>query len=347
MDEAHDARSNPYEGPVRPPAGEAGVGHYGASAYPLDEVRLEDLAFDSRRLETRRRVMLPLFLLVATCLSTFWAGATDWTPTSLVGYEQADDALMPMRRMIVRNGGQGLAYMSAMMGILLAHEMGHFLTTVYYRIPASLPYCIPFPINPLGTMGAVISMAGFKADRKQLFDIGLAGPLAGLVIAIPVLYFGIQQLDFKPGSYGGMALDCPRLVRIMISYMRPDLGNPERVWISQLNPLFMAGWGGLLITGLNMLPVSQLDGGHVVYALFRRRAHWIARGFVIFAIAFVVLADATMWALMLVLVILLGADHPPTANDQVPLGRFRIALGYLSLLIPFLCFPPRGILFAP
>jgi membrane-associated protease RseP (regulator of RpoE activity) len=105
----------------------------------------------------------------------------------------------------------------------------------------------------------------------------------------------------------------------------------------------MAGWVGLLITGLNMWPVSQLDGGHVVYALFGRRAHWIARGFVFAAILFVVLGDAMLWAPMLILVILMGTDHPRTANDNVPLSTGRRILGGISLLIPLLCFPPYGI----
>jgi membrane-associated protease RseP (regulator of RpoE activity) len=100
---------------------------------------------------------------------------------------------------------------------------------------------------------------------------------------------------------------------------------------------------GLLITGLNMLPVSQLDGGHVIYALFGRRAHWIARGFVLLAITYIVLGDALIWAPMLILVVLIGTDHPPTSDDSVRLGWFRYTLGCASLLIPILCFPPRGI----
>jgi membrane-associated protease RseP (regulator of RpoE activity) len=106
----------------------------------------------------------------------------------------------------------------------------------------------------------------------------------------------------------------------------------------------MAGWVGLLITGLNMLPVSQLDGGHVIYALFRRRAHWVARGFILFALAYIVLFDKMIWAPMAIIVVLIGTDHPPTADDQVRLGGFRQLLGYLSLLIPLLCFPIDGVI---
>jgi membrane-associated protease RseP (regulator of RpoE activity) len=129
----------------------------------------------------------------------------------------------------------------------------------------------------------------------------------------------------------------------MIAWLRPGVGAVSEVRTGQLNAYFMAGWVGLLITGLNMLPVSQLDGGHVIYALFGRRAHWIARAFVFLAIAFVVFGDSMIWAPMIVLVVLLGTDHPPTSNDYVSLGNFRIGLGLLSLLIPVLCFPPYGI----
>ena len=105
----------------------------------------------------------------------------------------------------------------------------------------------------------------------------------------------------------------------------------------------MAGWVGLLITGLNMMPASQLDGGHVIYALFGRAARPIARGFLIAAIAYIIVSDRYIWAVMVILVTLIGIDHPPTADDTVPLGFWRRAIGYASLAIPVLCFPIRGI----
>ena len=101
----------------------------------------------------------------------------------------------------------------------------------------------------------------------------------------------------------------------------------------------------MLITGLNMLPVSQLDGGHITYTLFGKSAHWVARGFMVLAIAYVVYAEVQIWVLMIILVLLMGTDHPPTKDDSVPLGWFRSLLGYSSLLIPILCFPPRGLVY--
>ncbi len=289
------------------------------------------------RKRPRRRVTLPVVLFVVTCLSTFWAGVTGWQPMLF-------DSPFEFRRLILRNWDQGLIYMTCVLAILLTHELGHFFATVLYRIPASLPMFIPFPITPIGTMGAVIGMDGRIANRKEIFDIGIAGPIAGLVAAIPILWIGIAHLDLSGPVYGMERYDCPLLIEWMIRWLRPDQGWVTEIRTSQLNAYFMAGWVGLLITGLNMLPVSQLDGGHVIYALFGRRAHWIARGFVFIAILYIVVGDALIWSPMVVLVILLGTDHPPTADDSVQLGTFRTLLGYLSLLIPLLCFPPRGIM---
>ena len=199
------------------------------------------------------------------------------------------DSALDFRRVVLRNWDQGLIYMTCVVGILLMHEMGHFLATVLYRIPASLPMFIPFPITPIGTMGAVIGMDGRLANRKEIFDIGIAGPIAGLVAAIPILWVGIMQLDLAGPVYGMERYDCPLLVEWMIGVLRPDQGIVSEIRTSQLNAYFMAGWVGLLITGLNMLPVSQLDGGHVIYTLFGRRAHWIARGFVFAAILYIVM----------------------------------------------------------
>jgi len=309
----------------------------GASGDPPDRVLIED---DLRSNPRRRRVRLPVMLFVATCLSCFWVGIHQWLPPPTPSAE----AEIGLRRLILRNGVDGLIYTAAVLGILLSHEMGHFLATVRYRIPASLPIFLPLPIQPIGTLGAVIAMDGSQADRKQLFDIGLAGPLAGLVVALPITIIGVQQIDFTQQANGVMAFDTPLLIRFMFAFYEvPGYQPGQMITTGHLNPFYMAGWVGLLITGLNMMPISQLDGGHVIYALFGKRAHWVARGFLLFAIIFVVFLGGIMWILMLVLVILIGADHPPTRNDNVPLGVFRTCLGYASLVIPFLCFPPGGL----
>lgn len=287
------------------------------------------------RLPRRRRVALPVALFLITCLSTFYAGVTQWQPHVM-------SQTLGFRRATIRNWDDGLLYMTAVIAILLSHEMGHFIATLRYRVPASLPFFIPFPITPIGTMGAVIAMDGQRADRRGIFDIGLAGPIAGLVVAIPVLWYGVLKLDFGVPVYGGELYHCPLLIQWMIDWLHPEHASVDALRTSQLNPCFMAGWVGLLITGLNMMPVGQLDGGHVIYTLFGKRAHWMARGFVMLAIVYVVFWDALIWTPMVVLVILIGTDHPRTANDRVPLGRFRYLLGLASLAIPIVCFPLQG-----
>jgi len=289
----------------------------------------------------RRRVRLPVILFLATGLSTFWAGACRFAPDHYLFFSDSS-----MREVLLVGWADGLVYMLAVIAILLSHEMGHFLATIYYRIPASYPIFLPFPLSPIGTLGAVIGMDGKQADRKEIFDIGIAGPLAGLVIAIPVLSIGIQQLDLTTPASGPWALEMPLLIQQLLSFLEPAGFNGEKtIAFGQLNPLFMAGWVGLLITGLNMLPVSQLDGGHVIYTLAGRWGRWISRGFMVSAIAYVVFAENYKLIIMLALVLLLGTDHPPTRDDSVKLGWFRTVLGLACLLIPIYCLAPEIIIF--
>jgi membrane-associated protease RseP (regulator of RpoE activity) len=279
----------------------------------------------------RRRVVLPVLLFVATCGSTFFAGALNWNPALYA----ANNAI---GRELAANWSDGLIYMAAVIGILLTHEMGHFLQTLRYRVHASLPFFIPVPIIFTGTMGAVIGMEGSRADRKQLFDIGISGPLAGLLVALPIIWFGIKNATVMQGD-ADVILGDPLIFKMMTYYLRDDIA-PNAILDVKSHPLLMAGWVGMLITGLNMLPISQLDGGHVIYGLWGRRSRIVARSIMILAILYVVLGAHYNWTLMLVLVIMLGVDHPPTRDDNVSLGWWRRILGLLSLSIPILCFTP-------
>lgn len=305
----------------------------------LPELKVSDLHF-----RPQRRTLLPLLLFVATCASTFWVGVTHWEPLDprFLGTYAA------MGRAIQANWSTGLQYMAAVLAILLTHEMGHFLQTVKYHIPASYPLCIPVPFNAIGTMGAVIGMDGMRANRRQIFDIGISGPLAGLVVAIPVLWWGIKTANLTAvPQHGEFQLYMPPIGQWMLAKAHPELlQRPGWQWIgiTQMNPYLMAGWVGMLITGLNMMPISQLDGGHTIYALFLERAHSLAKWFICFAIFYVVinLDEAVMWTPMLILVIFMGIHHPPTANDRVELGPVRWAIGLASLTIPLLCFPLQG-----
>jgi membrane-associated protease RseP (regulator of RpoE activity) len=321
----------------------------------------------------KRRVALPVVLFLATCLSTFWVGTVDWKP--IIHLDALIQAIHPLRGLHVftenlpqgspaaalrqafsvsqlgtafgvaqMDWWQGLIYMSAVLGILLTHEMGHFLMALRHRIPASLPYFIPVPVIPFGTMGAVISMEGSKANRREMFDLGAAGPLAGLVVALPITWVGIRMLPAVPLQGDSFCFHNPLLFQYLIAWLRPDYPTPAVLYLNQFNPFLMAGWMGMLVTGLNMLPISQLDGGHVAYAVLGQRgAHIVARGFLITAILFILVMEKYLWVVMLVLVILLGTDHPPTADDDCRMGRVRTVIGWLALLVPILCLSPLGI----
>ncbi len=331
--------------PADPPSFDAEVGGE-------RELRPSDLGTPPpKRRSRRRRIGLPVGLFIATCFSTLWVGASEWRPLEHM------NTWPEIAATLSTGWQQGLVYMLAVLAILLSHEMGHFILTLIHRIPASYPLCIPVPFNPIGTMGAVIGMDGLRANRKEIFDIGIAGPLAGLVVAFPILWIGVQQLDLSQApTPGEVQLNSPLVVTWMIEAqqaVRPvmdsagvqSINRGDWIGIGQVNPFFMAGWVGMLITGLNMLPISQLDGGHTIYGLFGRDAHTFARGFIVIAITYVVinLEQAAVWTPMLILVILMGVDHPPTSDDTVELNGVRWWLGIASLAIPVLCFPLLGL----
>lgn len=301
-----------------------------AEIVPHVELRDDYVPYEEYR--SHRRIGLPIALFAATCLSTFMAGMN----------ASVAELFRPnvLAALLTEQWRSGLLYMAAVMGILLAHEMGHFLQAVRYRVPASLPFFIPMPFPPIGTMGAVIGMQGSQANRKELFDIGLSGPLAGLVLAIPITILGVMWSQVVPASpvpSGQYTLQAPLLMSYVMEWFHPN--RPPHTYLDT-HPFAMAGWVGLLITGLNMLPVSQLDGGHVAYALFGRNAHLLARAVMLGAIAFIVIAGAYNWMLMVFLVMAMGTDHPPTQNDHVPLGWWRYALGLASLSISVFCLAP-------
>ena len=289
----------------------------------------------------QRRIVLPIVLFLLTCVSTFLVGACQWDPNSLTEPLPGISSLIPVRESILANWDQGLIYMIAVLVILLLHEFGHFFMTLIYRVPASFPFFLPLPITPIGTMGAVIAMQGNAADRKEIFDIGIAGPLAGLVAAVPITWYGMTQLDLTVPAQGWVAFRLPLLMQWLADYIQvPGYTAGSVVWLSQLNPLFAAGWVGFLITGLNMMPIGQLDGGHITYTLFGKTAHSIARVTIVIAIAFMTYHSTPTFALMIALLLLMGTDHPPTRDDTVKIGPFRWVLGIVSLAIPVLCFPP-------
>ncbi|HZZ29592.1 MAG TPA: site-2 protease family protein [Pirellulales bacterium] len=308
-----------------------------AASFPPVPMRMLDEVDLGMR--PRRRV-LPLVLFLLTCFFTYAAGTYHWQPVAFglqIDHQGANWDWDATWNQLKNNWQDGLLYMSCVMAVLLAHEMGHFLMTVRYRVPASYPIFLPMPMMLTGTMGAVIGMEGFRANRRQMFDIGLAGPLAGLVVTIPLVWLGIKLANQSIPQHGELIFGDPLLAKWLIRWLRPDIGPNE---VLARNPIYMAGWVGMFVTGLNMMPISQLDGGHVIYALFLRRSRILARGFLLGAIAFIVVTGKVEWTLMVVIVTFIGVDHPRTSDDSVPLGPWRIFLGIASLVLPILCFTP-------
>jgi membrane-associated protease RseP (regulator of RpoE activity) len=282
-----------------------------------------------RPVRARSPLRLQALLYILTAATTFAAGVVGWQPM-LFGI---DDTLGTE---IGPHWQRGLLYMAAVMAVLTAHEAGHFIAARIHGIPATLPFFMPVPVLLTGTLGAVIGMEGSRADRRQLFDIALAGPVAGLVVAVPLLALGMLAGAAVPAPDNPFAL--PLLARWLLAAVRPDLAAGTTI---APNALFMAGWVGLLVTGLNMIPISQLDGGHICHAVFGRRGNWVARGVLLAAIATVVILGQTNWVAMIVVVTLLGVDHPPIRDESRPLGPIRTVLGLLSFLIPILTFMPE------
>ncbi|GAB4135140.1 MAG: site-2 protease family protein [Planctomycetaceae bacterium] len=263
----------------------------------------------------RMRFRKALFLFIATCLSTWFAQ-------------------------------RSLEYTFAVMFILIAHEMGHFLQALRYGVPASLPYFIPMPITPLGTMGAVIVQGSGVADRKQMFDIAITGPLAGLVVALPILYFGLLQSEIqeiKPGP-DVLRFGDPLILQWMAEYIHGPIPEGHDI---MLTPLLFAGWVGILVTALNLIPIGQLDGGHILYCLLGKRAHLVAMAILWVAIVYMIATENIAYSLMIVLLLFMGPRHPPTRDDTVPLGWFRIILGWLTLAFIFVGFTPNPIMAVP
>lgn len=229
----------------------------------------------------------------------------------------------------------GLPFALTLMGILLAHELGHYFACRYYGIAASYPYFIPAP-TLIGTLGAFIRIRAPIVNRRALFDVGLAGPVVGFLFAVPALMAGILTSKSVPAGTAGSSVvfGNPLLVRLLVAALRPGL-NPENLL---LNPIGRAAWVGLLATALNLLPAGQLDGGHIVYALapaYHRR--------VSLAVVLLLLPLATLWPgwlLWAVLLLLIGFRHPPLLDPYSSLDRSRLAWAWIGFAIFLLCFTP-------
>lgn len=221
--------------------------------------------------------------------------------------------------------------------ILLSHELGHYLMCRRYGVDASPPYFIPFP-SLVGTMGAFIRIREPIRDKKQLFDIGVAGPIAGFLVCLPLLAWGITATRPNTSpvlSEGTILFRYPILVTL---FQKVLLGSTFTSVDAVEHPVFIAAWFGLFVTALNLLPLGQLDGGHALYAVFGRHQRTIAIPILI-VLAFVGL-HWPGWYLWILLTLVIGIRHPPVLDEDQPLDRTRKLVAAAVLLIFVLCFAP-------
>lgn len=294
------------------------------------------------------RLLLHSALLVTTAISTTLTGAAFTVQTqedsSLIGSLVAP-IIAVLKETATGNVDpllKGLLFTFTLLTILGAHELGHYFACRHYGIRATLPFFIPAPptITLFGTFGAVIKIKEPIRSRRALFDIGIAGPLAGFAFALPAAVVGLVFATPAAPSAGssGMQFNDP-LLFILVSKL---LALPK--WI-EWNPIYWAAWGTLLVTALNLFPVGQLDGGHVLYAIAGQRTHtWISRivavGCAGLAVLSIVLDQPPVYLLWtFVLLFLMKVGHPPVIEEE-PLGKGRIALAIAALLVFLLCFMP-------
>lgn len=230
---------------------------------------------------------------------------------------------------------EGVWYSASLLLILGFHELGHYVAARAYGVHVSLPFFVPLPLWPLGTMGAIIRMRSPIPSRKVLLDIGIAGPLLGLVVALPVLVMGLILSPVKPVA-GVVFQEGNSLAYLFLKWLIK--GTIPAGSDVMLHPMALAGWLGLFVTALNLMPLSQLDGGHIAYAVLGRgfrKAVWPFLGILI--VLFLV-SRWEGWLVWVVLAVALGLKHPPPLDDLTPLDRSRrrlalVALGLLVVLL--------------
>ncbi len=249
----------------------------------------------------------------------------------------------------------GLTFSVPLMAILLFHELGHYLTARRNNVNVTLPYFIPAPFPSvfiIGTFGAFIRMKTPPRSRRIMFDVGAAGPWAGMLLAVPAVIIGLQRSEILPLDHtaGGLELGNSLL---FLGLSRWILGvNPNSVTIN-LHPIAFAGWIGLFVTTLNLLPVGQLDGGHVIYALFGRFHRGISRLFVVCCVLMVVVpwiigwSYWTGWLLWAVLLVFLGLGHPAALDTDTPLDSRRRVAAWLTIALFAITFSPVPISLTP
>jgi membrane-associated protease RseP (regulator of RpoE activity) len=239
----------------------------------------------------------------------------------------------------------GLWYSGSILAILGAHEFGHYFACRYYRVDASLPYFLPAPLPLTGTLGAFIRIRQIIPGKRELFDIGIAGPIAGFLVAIPVLLVGMslsRVTQLPPDTQGFVELGEPLLFKA-IAYLY--YGTPPEGYSINMHPMAFAAWFGLLATALNLFPIGQLDGGHISYAVLGRWSTFVTLATVaaLIGLTFVSSSWLVWTVLTVVMLVAFGPRHPRTIDEDVPLDSSRLWLAAAALIMFVICFTPAPI----
>lgn len=273
---------------------------------------------------------LPAGLFLLTALTTLWAGA----------YQTNTNPFKGAWSFLTENPAalwDGVPFAATLLGILVTHEFGHWVLSRIHAVPTTLPLFIPGPPHFIGTFGAIIHMRGPILNRKALFDVGVAGPIAGFVVAVAALVYGMQmsRVVMVESTYG-MQLGEPLLLQL-ISWL--VIGPIPAGYDVVLHPVAFAAWFGLFVTSLNLIPIGQLDGGHVAYALWGGRQRTVALAMVpiLLVLGFAGWPGWILWAGM---ASFLGLGHPPVLDPETALGRTRVVIGWCALLIFAITFSP-------
>ena len=294
------------------------------------------------------RLWVQLTLLAATVITTtlvggchYYSFATDLStindvPTSAEPPVLFSDPLFWLR---------GLWYSLTVLAILGCHEMGHYLACLRYGMDVTRPYFLPAPLPLTGTLGAFIRIRSRIPNKIALFDIGIAGPLAGFVVAVPALFIGLwlSRVDRLPADASNlMELGEPLFFRFAAWVVWGDVADGYTI---NMHPMAFAAWFGLLATALNLFPISQLDGGHISYAVFGRRSTAITIVMIGVAVGLTFVSSSWIaWTVLLVIMIVtMGPRHPPTLDEDEPLDRGRLILAAVALAILVGCFTPAPI----
>ncbi|MBN1401992.1 MAG: site-2 protease family protein [Anaerolineae bacterium] len=285
---------------------------------------------------TPNRRWLPLILSVLTVLSVLFA-YTFWWGAEAPGWAGFLAGLP-----------RGLAFTASLLGILVCHEFGHYFMARHFGVAVTLPFLIPFPLSPFGTMGAVIRMKDIPPNRRAMLLIGAAGPLSGLIVGIPILLLGLSlsQVEALP-PMGGYTMEGNSILYGLLKLLVFGQWLPSGGYDVMIHPVAFAGWAGLMVTSLNLLPAGQLDGGHAATALLGSKARYLTWGVIALCAGLGLLWQG--WLLWALLVFLFSRARAQPLDDVTPLssGARILAIALLVLFVltftplPLRVIPPR------